>query len=133
MKKLIPKYQNGQPNTFAGATIKTLGGNYKTADKISAASSIYPPVGLILGALDLGYDLNGLYYGDKTGKDVILDIFSMIPGLRYTREVNLLKKSKDPIMYYYKELNKYLKKYADKINDAINFGKFSDVVDDATH
>ena len=133
--KLIPKHQSGgQPNTFVGAATKALGGNYKTADKISAAASIYPPAGIILGALDLGYDLNGVYHGDKTGKDVVLDIFSMIPGLKYAKsKINLMKKSKDPLMYYYKELNKYIKKYADRINEMIGLGKTSDVIDDATH
>ena len=139
-KKLIPKYQKGKklqrkdtPNTFIGAVTEQLGGDYQKGDHISALASIHPLVGLGLRALDLGYDINGLRYDEKSGKDVVLDIFSLLPGIRYAREINLLKKSKDPIMYYVKQLRKYIRKNSDRINIGIGGGKSVDLVDDATH
>lgn len=92
-----------------------------------------PLVGLLTGALDLGYDLNGMKHDTKNEKDVLLDIFSMIPGLRYSKGINLLKKSSDPLMYYYKQAKRYLKKYDNYINTGIGLGKTADTVDDATH
>ena len=134
MKKLIPKYQKGgTPNTFIGAVTEQLGGDYEKGDRISALASIHPLIGLGLGALDLGYDLNGLKHDEKSDKDVILDIFSLLPGVRYAREINLIKKSKDPIMYYIKQLRKYIRKNSDRINTGIGGGKSVDLIDDATH
>lgn len=47
--------------------------------------------------------------------------------------INLLKKSSDPMMYYVKELRKFLKRNSDYVNTAIGLGKTADVVDDSTH
>lgn len=134
MKKLIPKYQKGgTPNTFVGEIVKQLGGDYKKGDYISAAASIHPIIGLGLGSLDLGYDINGLKYNEKTNKDVALDIFSLLPGVKFARQINLLKKSKDPIMYYIKQIKKYIGKNSDKINAGVGGGKSIDLIDDTIH
>ena len=139
MKKLIPKYQKGKkiqkedPNTFIGGLVNSFGGDYETADKISAGLSIHPLLALILGALDTGYDLNGIVHGTKTMGDVTLDVMSMLPGVRYAREINLLKKSKNPMSYYYKELEKYLKRNSNSVNTIIGGGKTADLIEDSTH
>ena len=139
MKRLIKKYQRGkktqveEPNTFVGMIADVLGGDYKKWDQISAGASLIPLVGMITGALDTGYDANGIKYGTKNERDVILDIVSMIPGISQAKKINLLKKSSDPAMYYYKELRRYLKKYDDYINSGVGLGKAADSVDDATH
>lgn len=140
MKKLIPKYQTGkktkvkeEPNTFIGMLTDVFGGDYKTGDQISSVISIHPVAGLATGLLDLGYDLNGIYHGTKTKNDAMMDIFSLLPGMKYARKFNLKKKSSDLMSYYYNELNRYLRKHAKQVNTLIGTGKAADLVDDSTH
>ena len=45
----------------------------------------------------------------------------------------LLKKSKNPMSYYYKELEKYLKRNSNSVNTIIGGGKTADLIEDSTH
>lgn len=129
MKKLIPKYQKGRktPSTFIGGAVGASGGDSDTADIISSLAGFIPPIGLGLGLLDLGYDINGITHDEKTWRDAGFDILALLPFVKGVKGINLLKKS-DRFAYLKSQIGR---KYGKYINSGIWGGKGVDALDDS--